>query len=597
MTSTLVSGGSTGWTYNAAGQVSTRTAPNGERASWQYQNDGTLRSKELDNSSNTVLAQWGYAVDSDYRLIQQSFVGLGAGGANPVQGNFLYGYDNASRINVFTPPSGVDQAVTWDHNGNRLTYAGATAASNLTFAYNADNSIKTEQLGAGAASTYSYGAALGGSGTDHFGGVTHDVCTTYTYDAFDRLASQNTAGGGACGFGTSSSTYLYDPLDRQRSRTDSAGTTTTHYDGLSSAATVETLSAVDTAYELDPGGNRLGVKQNGGNNNFQYLDDDGTGNITATTDASQALKCTTRFDPFGTPLGAPTSGFKTPCNTGTNQDASTGHAVDDFFFKGGRQDLATGQYQFGARVYDPHKSAFLTPDNFRQGNPGGSPSVGADPMLQNTYSYVNGDPVNLADPSGHNPCTQDDCNALSRASYAQADRGGGAFTAAQTRRYSAGHMRRTNWVAGAGFLGRLLGFAIASPAPRSCDFWCSAGNGATWALKQEWEFNRALLDAGPKAVGGLIGTGQVLGECLNDIGACKSDVSRGAGYIANHKAEAAGTALSSFVDIKAIKDGRYGYAAGELAVNIAIARGTGALSAARTGVSATDIPANVGNGM
>jgi hypothetical protein len=61
-------------------------------------------------------------------------------------------------------------------------------------------------------------------------------------------------------------------------------------------------------------------------------------------------------------------------------------------------------------MYDPTKGTFLTPDTYRTGPPTANPSVGIDPLTANSYSYVNGDPVNLDDPTGHGVACDDGGN-------------------------------------------------------------------------------------------------------------------------------------------------------------------------------------------
>ena len=109
------------------------------------------------------------------------------------------------------------------------------------------------------------------------------------------------------------------------------------------------------------------------------------------------MACTARFDPFGNPLNV--AGTVTP---GTQQpDCNTGSTPDTFFYRNARHDPSSGDYPLGSRLYDPQKDSFLTQDSYRSGQPSANPNAGNDPLLLNTYTYVNGDPVNLADPTGH----------------------------------------------------------------------------------------------------------------------------------------------------------------------------------------------------
>ncbi|MGH9023916.1 MAG: RHS repeat-associated core domain-containing protein [Acidimicrobiia bacterium] len=227
-----------------------------------------------------------------------------------------------------------------------------------------------------------------------FGGVSGDGDACYQYDGFDRLASVATpGGGGSCTTGTGPpTTYLYDGLDRQRSRTAASATTAYHYDGWGATVTVEMPSGGnDTAYVLDAASQQKAVATQGLLGTTEYLADDGQGNITTATSTAAVAGCTARFDPFGSPLGGGSQA--NPCSSGSTNNTA--------FYRGGRIDKTTGDYQFGSRTYDPKKSAFLTADNYRAGGSGRNLSVGIDPLTRNTYSYVNGDPVNFVDPDGH----------------------------------------------------------------------------------------------------------------------------------------------------------------------------------------------------
>jgi RHS repeat-associated protein len=68
----------------------------------------------------------------------------------------------------------------------------------------------------------------------------------------------------------------------------------------------------------------------------------------------------------------------------------------------------TGSYQLGGRTYQPGKASFLNPDTYRTAPPSKDLSVQTDPLTENRYSYVNGDPVNLVDPDGHKLCRPND---------------------------------------------------------------------------------------------------------------------------------------------------------------------------------------------
>jgi RHS repeat-associated protein len=394
-------GGTTSWTYDAAGRPQSEGDPNGDSVAFTYNADDTLRSQALTHSS-TNLATWTYNYDNDFRQTDQTLTGTSASGGTYVSGTFGYTYDAASRVHTDTDNTGAVRNLTWDHDSNRTSFAQSTSQpDNVSATYKADDSINTQTVGTTTSPTYQYAP---------FGGLINDGCYTYGFDGFDRTtsATETPPVPSSCPIGNNqtplSALYSYDGLDRQRSHTDAtSGLSTVHYDGLAPTVAIETpTSGVDDVYELTPHGKPRAVTVTTPlSPSTQYLTDDGQGNISTATTSSAAVQCTARFDSFGNAVKA--QGQSNPCNTGS--------ANGDVFYRGSRRDATTGDYQFGSRQYDPSKDSFLTPDSYRSGPSDQNLSVGVDPLTRNSYSYVNGDPLNLIDPTGHGQCdASDSCN-------------------------------------------------------------------------------------------------------------------------------------------------------------------------------------------
>lgn len=420
-------------TYAVDGRLLEETLPNGQEAQSDYNDDDTLASYQLRRPDGSAVATWNYEYDKLFRVTKVTVPdAANAAGAAPdaptTEGVHGYDYDEAGRLVCQTTQAvadattgdcsaqgGVRKAGVWDANNNRREWGAQK------FTYNADDSIATATDKSGSnTKTYSYAP---------FGGLESDGCSTYAYDPFDRLrrvesaaAATATEPPAGCPDGMATATYDYDGLDRQRATTISprllAGApliddkvTRNDYDGTSGAVTDEADTAGPATavkeprrYTLDEAGAAKAVGTGTATTqNMEYLTTDGKGNITTVTGDGGEVKCAARYDPFGEPQNETRSSPAQGCTTG--QTNST------LFYRGGRRDQNSGNYQLGSRTYDPSKAGFLTPDSSRADAPTADLSVGVDPLTMNRYSYVNGDPVNLVDPDGHSPCAYGDAPA------------------------------------------------------------------------------------------------------------------------------------------------------------------------------------------
>lgn len=400
------------YTHDNAGRL-VQTSDSGGSAAHQevqaYNPDNTLASTTV-QASGSDRSKYAYSYDPNGSVTGR----VVSGSAQAYTESFAY--NPAQNLTSHT----LDSTTTtygWDRNGNRLSaQVGSAAAS--TWTYRANDALLSHKISGQSARTVTQ---------DVVGRTTSDACATYTYDGFDRMASttQKTDAGCATDWtAATTTTYSYDGLDRQRSSTISGSATTaandatkSFYDGLSDTligqvdAQNGTHSDPNTYYQLDPSGAQIGFKQT--SLTASWLDDDGQGSVTTQTTTAGGASCAVKYDPFGSPL-SPATGANGVCSTGT-QATTTANAV---WYRGYTRDAAAGSYQLGTRTYQPGIAGFTTPDTHRVSTPETDLSVGTDPLTANTYTYVNGNPVNAYDPTGHKlDCGTAACNATYNQKY------------------------------------------------------------------------------------------------------------------------------------------------------------------------------------
>jgi RHS repeat-associated protein len=376
--------GTASWTYDAGGRVTQQNNGNGTYSVIGYAADGSLNSSTLWAAQGSVSIFESF-VDGNYRVTQDGCYTC-TGNGNYLGYVWNFQYDAAGRLyGMWQSGAAQSQFNLYDHNGNRLSHQNPnpdpTGPGNATYnTYNADDTIATTTV-AGVAQ---YSSQYTTSGV-----LTQDGCVAHGQDAFDRMNGVAVQGGApaTCGTGPAYTTYAFDALNREASSTTGSTKTTITDAGLSSTPVVETASS-ETAYLLTPSHAPLGLTSS---STAEFLTNDTRGSVATTTTAGRGVQCQIQYDPYGvaiTPVSA-----TNPCESGST--------ASDILFQDGRRDSISGDYQMGARLYDPTKNAFLQPDHYQEGQPSQDLSLGTDPLTRNVYTFVDGDPVNRFDPSGH----------------------------------------------------------------------------------------------------------------------------------------------------------------------------------------------------
>ena len=511
------------YVYDAAGNLTSRTYPDGTVTSYAYDDDGRMASATsaaktttygYDPAGNvlTALTPDGFTARSTYDragrllevahlsaagLLSRATYALDAVGnrtqMTTTRGTMLYAYDELDRLTRVcygTCPGGGGG----DPTGPESTTAVAPSCIACTTADSViDGPPSNNPPAPGDTFTlWAYDAVGNRTSETNYLGL-----RTYAYDADDRLTSTTGPGSASVAYNydnngnqlsAGATTYAYDLADRLVRAT--IGPTTETYtwsgDGIRRTAATGSQAAKTVRFVVDrlQGNGSVAIERDGANKTLRryvygldllsqttptkgpyWYHHDGLGSVTDVTSGTGASLWWTEYTPYGAPRA----------NAATSQAP-----VNLFRFTGEYVDTSTALYHLRARQYDPTTGRFLSTDPV-------SPGIG-DPYLA-SYVYVRDSPTLGADPSGQ-------CWPICFAAIGAAIGGTVGGLA-----YTATHVTDFN---GQEALGAVVGGAIAGAAtgvagPLGGSLAAAAGFGAGGAAA-------AGISISIGAVGGAIGT-------------------------------------------------------------------------------------------
>ena len=407
------------YAYDAAGDITSRTYPDGEKTTYTYNQDNEQTGQTADGATTgyaydaagnltttTLPSTVGYAEGRTYdaagRLTDVSDTkSNGTGVAPTILNNWILTLDAAGEPTVvqdyqgspIPTQIGPTTAYTYDADGRVATSCaystriagGCPSTSATTYTYDKVGNRLSVQPPSGAATTYTYdaadeltqstnGTATTAYGYDADGNQTTAGSNTFTYNAADEMNGA-TLSGTAYAF-----TYDADG-NRVTTSTGGAATQTETWDINNPLPQLATLTGSGGAllgdYHYDP----LGQVQSEHSGAGAFYDThDNLGSVTDLLSSTGVNQYADSYDPFG--------------NQTVNKLVSTA-PVQPFGFTGALEDqTVAGQVDLRARVYNPATGTFTTRDPV-------TPNI-ADPYVA-AYVYADDAPTYLTDPSGKSP--------------------------------------------------------------------------------------------------------------------------------------------------------------------------------------------------
>jgi RHS repeat-associated protein len=337
-----LNGGVTDYTYDAVGNLQSYSYPNGVTSNYAYNSLNRLTTMTVGTQISS-LASYSYT--------------LGAAGnrtaVTELSGKTVnYTYDDLYRLTneaIANDPHGVNGTVSYGYDlvGNRLNRTSSLAP------------VPSQS------STYDANDRLTSDNYDNNGNTTSANSNTYAYDFENHLTSLN---GGSAG-------YVYDG-DGNRVAKTIAGITTNYLVDTNNptgyAQVVDELQSGSVVKSYTYGHDLISQRIVGSSLSFYGYD--GHGSVRLLTDSTAAVTDTYDYDAFG------------------NLTSHTGTTPNDYLYSGEQLDANLGFYYLRARYMNPGTGRFLNMDSF----------LGSqyDPQSLHKYLYANGDPANRIDPSG-----------------------------------------------------------------------------------------------------------------------------------------------------------------------------------------------------
>ncbi len=355
------------YAYDANGQPTRITFPNGQRRNFTYDNQGRLTQiSNLLGSANLATFDYEYDKDNDTGLFtvlgQRTKATADVPALSSLKTKAEYFYDpnyQLTRARTTVGSSTSEQSWAYDAIGNRLTQIAGGTTTSYTYMKNGTNPNNSARLAAAGTNAVSY---------DFNGNMTAFGTTSYTWDALDRLKTRSGAG--------LTYTFNYDGQDRR-----------TGIDYESTKFIYQGLNAVDMSYRKADGYYRSNYLFGPAideplarvdSAEVTYYAVDGLGSVIMLTDGAGAVKNKYAYGAWG-----------------EKQTASEALA-QPFRYTGRESLLLDGTvyenlYYYRARYMMPGLGRFLSEDpaQFK--------------VDANFYRYVFNRPAKLIDPLGQEP--------------------------------------------------------------------------------------------------------------------------------------------------------------------------------------------------
>ncbi len=347
--------------YDAADNLITQTLPTSTTTSIAMSYDAADRLAGI--TDTTPITTWSFAYTRDksgeitaatdpfdgkaHRYRYDKLAGLTADsqGSSGVTNTVAWANDSVREVTQRLDPSGpYTSTLTYDtaHElTGTLTLSGTTPTKNVAYTYN-KNGDRTVQ-------------------TDSVGGASR----TFGYDQADRLITATT------GITQASYSYDGDGLRQRKTVTTTQGTTATAETWDTAEGLPALLQDGATRYIAGPDG--LPLEQVNPDGSVQYYLHDQLGSTRALLDGAGHTVATYSYDAYGNPT------------------VRTGSATTPFGYAGEYTDAETGFQYLQARYYDPATQQF----------------VSVDPLVDQTgqpYAYTGDNPLNMVDPTGALTC-------------------------------------------------------------------------------------------------------------------------------------------------------------------------------------------------
>ena len=361
----------TGFSYDLDGQLTTRSYPNSLSMRVGYDAAGQVQS--IAHGGVKAFLELVYTRDptGQVRSVSDSVNGFHSYTYDPLDrltGDGLsatpavsttWGYDAATQITTTRYQSGTGLPTTGTHSFDaagqlisRIEQQNGSTTGNWSYSFDGKGNRTNSHNSVGSTidTTYSYNQA---NRLTHL--VNDRADFTYRYDGDGlRQAKSGIICAVICPNNSTTTNFVWDsagglPLLLQEQITPSGSTTST------------------TSYIYGPGG--AVVEQVAGSTPYYYHPDQ-LGSIRALTDGSGTVVASRDYDGYGNPT------------------VTSGSVRTPFGYAGEYTDAESGLVYLRARYYDPPTQQFLAHDTL---------------LTQLPYSYVNGNPLNLRDPSGHGP--------------------------------------------------------------------------------------------------------------------------------------------------------------------------------------------------